>query len=320
MVYWTQEQIGRIYAASCEEKLAVFMGSGVSASSGLPDWDGLIQDLLSILDNPSVYRRGLRSGVRSVCMANPLQGLDYLRKMDEQAFGERFRARFPQAREKYSDTREGILISRLATKRYITINYDFCFQHSFAKTWPGENVSELSNSVLDTHTFDSLPKPTLYQLHGTAEHKISDLVLTDSQYDKAYTPGSPLVKFLEHLFANYLVLFAGFGFQDKDLIRVLARPLNRTEDGCKYKHIGVFGRSRKKNDAEAFRDFARRLWNTEVVFYDMSIVAKRRSHLEIIPLLSELSDGLRIQAATHVPVVSYETHVENMSVPPSLGR
>lgn len=319
MKYWTKDQIDRIASAIGENRFAVFFGSGISASSGLPDWDGLIEGLMSILKNPGVYDKGLISGIESYRKKSPLELLDYLRDTDREAFTDRFRKFFPQDKNKYKDTEEGQLIARFDTSRFVTINYDYCFQHSFTKVKPNSELKEFVG-VYTKDSFDKVSSPTIYQIHGRAESKIEELVLTDSQYDRAYRAGASLPISLEHLFTEYLVLFVGFGFADADIKRILARSNVYSSMPGRYKHIGIFGHRGNKHEQDGLRDIARKRWHTEAVIYKITGPIKKQSHDRLKNLLVELHQSIGSWTIEKTPQSIYESDDASMATPPVLSK
>lgn len=61
-------------------------------------------------------------------------------------------------------------------------------------------------------------------LHGSISNRATDLVLTDSDFGRAYFTDGWATNFLRGLFANYVVLFIGFSANDP-VIRYMARGL-----------------------------------------------------------------------------------------------
>ncbi|MUK89310.1 DUF4020 domain-containing protein [Ornithinibacillus sp. L9] len=94
------------------------------------------------------------------------------------------------------------------------------------------------------------------QLHGSVRNRPRDLVLTDSDFGKAYFTDGWATTFLRDLFANYVVLFVGFSVNDP-VMKYIARGLgsnnrNRyafTEEGNSdhWNHLQIINIEYPKN-------------------------------------------------------------------------
>lgn len=316
MRYWTKEQIDGIMSAIEEDRLAVFFGSGISVSGGLPDWDGLRKCLLKTIDNPDLYPKRLKAGIGYVMDRNPEQSLDYLKNLDPQAFEKQFRKIFSKKREQYQTTKEGLILAKIKSNRFITTNYDYCFQNSFNKVNQLSRLSEISCREFNGVKLDQIGSPTIFQIHGSSEMDINELVLTDSQYETAYTEGSPIRELLNHLFSEFLVLFVGFGFNDGDITRILKKYNAYSKQRAKYQHIGIFGHYGNKSQMIGMTDFARRHWNTETVFYKINTRNGKSTHVGIRKLLSELYKSIDDRFVDKVMPSTYISDESQMAIAP----
>jgi hypothetical protein len=318
MSSWSDENIQAIVSAIKDDKLVVFFGSGISASSGLPDWDGLVEGLLKTIADPAVYAKNLMNGIRWCGKDTPLELFEYLYTADRPSFEDKFTKLFPKDINYYKATEEAKLLAKLKIKRFVTTNYDFCFEKSFNVENKNYNLKEFDNKTINIDEFNMLQTPCIFHIHGRADHPINDLILTNSQYDKAYSNDSPISLFLQHLFSEYLVLFIGFGFKDADIKRILSRHNAYSDSPAKYTHIGILGHRSYKYKKDSLHQYARKLWNIEMVFYKITGESKKTSHSQLRKLLIKLHTGINSSFAARKSEFAYDSDSASMAEPPNL--
>ncbi len=105
------------------------------------------------------------------------------------------------------------------------------------------NVSQGSPTVVTSihKGFDqqTLVKPGIpYQIHGNLED-ISSAILTTEDYLRNYKVGSGLREFLENLFIEYTVVFIGYGLEEFEILEYVITE-NKKEDKKHYALIPLF--------------------------------------------------------------------------------
>lgn len=87
-------------------------------------------------------------------------------------------------------------------------------------------------------------------LHGSVEKQANRLILTDSDFGRAYITEAWATRFLERLFSHFVVLFVGYSHQDM-LLSYLARgltagapgpgrfALTTPDDDSRWKNLGI---------------------------------------------------------------------------------
>jgi hypothetical protein len=107
------------------------------------------------------------------------------------------------------------------TARIVTTNYD---QHLSA-------VVEHRGLMVEEYQAPALPVGDnfagLVYLHGRLSQDPSSLVVTDTDFGRAYLTDAWAARFLERMFAEYTVLFVGYSHRDV-VMQYLARGLGRT--------------------------------------------------------------------------------------------
>lgn len=194
------ENARKIYEASLNNDLVIFVGAGVSSNSGVLDWGELIKELKKSLPN-------------SVAKEN-----DYLK------IAQLFKDTYPNS---YLDSIQHILkdgkvhpnpihkaILDLSPAHIITTNYD--------------NLIELSIDNSRTHfsiirSDQDVPRAKsaryLIKMHGDFVSK--SIVLTESDYYN-YTKNYPLIdNLIKSIFASKTILCVGFSFNDLNLKIIL---------------------------------------------------------------------------------------------------
>lgn len=186
-------------------KLSVFVGSGVSLLSGLPKWSDLIKSMLKEMPDLKYDE-------------NKLSSDDYLKiaQMYFNTFGE----------EKYKEKVKGSfkedctpnkihdLIFALHPNHILTTNYDNLLEQEAVKVGRNFSVINADNAV------SSAPSsPYIVKVHG--DFSSSNFVLKEQDYldyDQNYKLIDKLVK---TIFSTNLVIFIGYSLQDYNIKLIL---------------------------------------------------------------------------------------------------
>lgn len=183
-------------AATDWHRTVLFVGSGLSAGSGVPTWQEFIAALLD------------RTGVS----ASEVEGLSILDqadrafdKVDDIVWRRTLRDIFPQAVQPnaYHQT-----IANLPDPLIVTTNYDTLIEDGLRATY--------GTRLHVARTFgefqSNFPGAQVVKIHGCITRP-ETMVVTRSQYDDAYG-NSLFIEFLKHIFSYYNVIFLGFSLDD----------------------------------------------------------------------------------------------------------
>ena len=112
--------------------------------------------------------------------------------------------------------------------RVVTTNFDRHFSTAALK---------LFQESLDTFYAPALPIGSEFEglvyLHGSVDKKLRDIVLTDSDFGRAYLTDGWATRFLKEMFLEYTVLFMGYSLQDP-VMQYLARGLPPSDHQPRY--------------------------------------------------------------------------------------
>lgn len=206
----TLSHFQQIIQAAQQGKLVVFVGSGVSANSGIPTWNTLIQKMKEELPE---YTSEETDYLKIAQLFKELRGeKEYLSMVkDILHYGKST----PNELHKY--------ILDLNPCHIITTNYD--------------NLLEQACTLYNKQFFvvskdDDLPQNNgermLIKMHG--DFDTGNIVLTENDYFD-YSTKFPLIRaFVVSLFVSKVVLFVGFSFNDINLKYILRQVRNVLHD------------------------------------------------------------------------------------------
>ncbi|UWD80045.1 SIR2 family NAD-dependent protein deacylase [Curtobacterium flaccumfaciens] len=200
-------------SALAHEDVVVFVGSGVSAWSGLPSWKRLLEQLATFLDDRD--RDG--TSVRGAIAAGDLllaasYGFDQLDSTERRqylidAIGDKS--------AKPSKLHEAIVA--LGAKNYITTNYDTLLERAIT-----EYASELQPDVVTPANVLEIPSIVqtrsdafVFKPHGDIGN-IDTVVLTREDYRAFQSERANVFEAVQTLLSSRPVVFIGFGLRDPD--------------------------------------------------------------------------------------------------------
>lgn len=206
---WALSEAHRGLATGLAERgqqgdLVLFLGAGVSRGAGLPDWQGLLVEMmeqagltpeeagatreLSVLDQARIVQRRLARSGRDL---GP-------------ALVDRFKV------EHYGLVHG--LLSSLSVRETVTTNYDPLFET--ASRACGHEVAVLPyNPVSGCSRW-------LLKLHGCVHHP-EDIVLTREDYMRYSSNRAALAGIVQTLLLTKHMLFVGFSLQDDNFLRIV---------------------------------------------------------------------------------------------------
>jgi hypothetical protein len=209
----------RLIKALKDNTLSCFFGAGLSIPCGLPSWDSLLRDNLGVskdfLDDDNAKNDPLTQAELAA------------HKIGTEKVQELIRASVSKTNK---PSYNHYLLVNFKLKYYITGNYDCLFE----KAWNDVNGNGslkviLNDSDLYTYFEDGnidMPKNSgwhyLFKVHGCADKKNEQLILTRSDYRRHYRSNQKFFETLvEKIFTTNHMLFLGFSHKDPEISRLV---------------------------------------------------------------------------------------------------
>lgn len=210
----------------------LFVGSGVSAWSGLPSWTKLMEELAEFLltkgHDPSLIKREVARG-------DLLQAASYgFDKLTPPQIGEFIRLACRLGKAKPHEIHKKLVT--LGPRCFITTNYDHLLEESFREWQNDKYFRKVTNRQL-TETAEIVGARSidfLFKLHGDAEDADS-IILTREQY-RALAIGGELhyaLETVQMLQASRPIVYVGFGLRDPDFLYVRDLLANTYKGGVR---------------------------------------------------------------------------------------
>lgn len=184
-------QAARLATLARNDRLALFLGAGVSRGAGLPDWNSLLQSLAEGCGVPF----------------EELSRLDVLDKAQLLArrYGEGFKAEVASRVSARRYSLAHALLASLPARETITQNYDQLF----------EMASEAAGHLLSVIPYAPEPNATrwLLKMHGCLSHP-DEIVLTRGDFLRYSRWRAALAGMVQALLLTRHMLFVGFSLTD----------------------------------------------------------------------------------------------------------
>ncbi len=202
----------RLVASVARGECVVFVGSGLSAGSGLPDWRTLIDKLADGLAIAPSSRRGDLEYLLDLAQWYRNEGL---RPTVEELVARLYASKSASAHP----TVGHYLLASLPARYFVTTNYDDLLETALAGLRRHAFRVVSDREVARTGSPDGC---YVVKLHGCA---MSDggVVLSRDDYDEFFRTRPAMALLLEGLLLNQTFLFAGYGLRDPDFRQIWAR-------------------------------------------------------------------------------------------------
>jgi hypothetical protein len=265
-----------------QEDTLIFVGSGISMWSGLPSWEGIIEELVTFLESIGAEADIVRAeAVRGDLLQAASYGFD---KLTDHQIGEFIRraSRYGVAQPHEIHRK----IVSLGPRSFVTTNYDNLVEEALRQWRPDRFIRTITNrhltetaEIVHARAIDFVFKP-----HGDAGDSDS-IVLTREQYRKLLPQGErhATLESLKILLVSRPVIYLGFGLRDPDFLYIRDLLANTYKGGTRDHYAFMADVS----DYE--RDYWRRHYGIHLVGYTTSPRADlSKDHTALLTLLDSL--------------------------------
>lgn len=244
MKYELKEALPILEKLLIDNKLNIFVGSGISLDSGIPDWNGLIceflemakkirfvsvkdkNDIRAIFDNANQRKKDNRFNPIEIAtvLKNRLKKCVELTIPHSQAYKDYHNWIGSTFASKSSNSKHNAIVATnypfILTSNYDSLlqasAYDLGYVDFSGKTYSFKNQSEILNAINNNES-------SMIHVHGIVNNlEIDELVFTKEDYNKIILKKYEGFSFaLRMLFTRYSTLFVGYGASDPHLEEVL---------------------------------------------------------------------------------------------------
>lgn len=217
----------KIKRAVNDKKLAIFIGAGVSRFVGCTSWIELAKNLVEKCDIKPITKELLLKQSDSVKLisicSNILEDTDFMDEM-KKSLKDKEIDTLQKDDDKFNIYRNLKNIGNI----FITTNADRFID------------SLLDASNIDIKNFDSknIDNHRLYKIHGCVSDEKS-LIFTKNKYIEAYA-SQVFIDFIDNIFANYTVLFVGYGLNEFELLDRIIKSIGPVNEPQHFFLNGYF--------------------------------------------------------------------------------
>lgn len=221
-----EKQIPFLSALNRNNKLALFLGAGVSKGCGLPDWESLLLSLKRKLEIKG-------------CQVNETDDIATLARTH---FGNNFNKEVADSlyQNGLEITSTITSIAKSGIKKIACFNFDDileealsteCIQHKVVLNGESFNINKRNITVFHPHGY-------LGRFDTDKEYVNSNIVLSKTDYDSLYKNHYCLTNLIQISFLlNHSVLFVGMSLTDPNTLRLLKKA---REVGSRHWHYALF--------------------------------------------------------------------------------
>lgn len=279
------ELIEQIYKGNT----VLFVGSGLSAGSGLPTWPALMHEMRAWAEKHGVdLSEDKEEFTQLICQNKLLVAAEYLReRIGEQRFKRFMHSVFRDNTIKPSSVHT--ILPEIPFAAVLTTNYDVLLESAYAKY---QGVRPRTYTQMDTPELADLNVSNefyILKVHGDID-RIETVVLGQKSYQQAMFASEAYRDFLRTLFMSRTVLFVGFSLNDPDL------KLLFDELGTSFKNYGGFHYALMSTGEAG--SIQRRRWDRDYRIHIIPYEASK-GHPEVYEILSEISEKVAERSVSH---------------------
>lgn len=202
-----------------KKECCIFIGAGLSKPANYPLWPELLETLKIEAGNYShikVDDENLDNYERAELYKNIL-GINNLRNIIQREFDPN--------NNKQPWLPVHLELVEMPFVSYFTTNYDCLTENAFKKF----GVAPVNN-YYPLFPMTHLRDRHIYHIHGIVDYeKLAEthdsIILTKSDFDEAYAPGSSLIQLISRLYMELTIFFIGFNVSDPFMMRILKNCL-----------------------------------------------------------------------------------------------
>lgn len=194
----------KIQDAITNNKLVVFVGSGLSTKFNLPNWNKLVKDVITEIDKKD-YNVFLP--VLDIGAMKPIEVLEKL-KVEHNLIRKYIKNNFSVKNGDLSTHKRIIEL----TGQIITTNYDNAFEESSNNTIIPTNYT----SNFNISEINKTEEKYIFKLHGS-HLEPDNCIIFNEDYENLYNNESAAIDKLKSIFTEKTILFLGFSFNDPDI-------------------------------------------------------------------------------------------------------
>ncbi len=251
----------QIIDAVNNNKLAVFIGAGVSRLLGSAGWDKLALDLINTCFEKKIINYREYDSLIQLKDPKKIITICYhlLKKSDnEEIYYETLKNAIKADIDRLNSQNIYDEIYRLRAL-FITTNIDSHFHNYFEQI----NIVFKENEF----TIFNINRNKLYHIHGCLEKDRNSIIFTVPDYIKRYNEET-FKRFLEKIFEEYTVLFLGYGLEEFELLDFLITKYNRQSDSKEIKHFILLPFYRGEENILSFERYYYNSMGIEVIPYE----------------------------------------------------
>lgn len=279
-------------------RLIIFVGSGISKDSGLPLWDGFIDNYIDfckhlanqyrsyeiekffesdLLNNATDQKNSRPAHVATVLKARMSELPKNIKTNVENDFRRWFFKIFAAAEPNIKHK----LIAGTNYPYILTSNYDLLLEEAAKNIgFPYYSLSFFQKDLIAEALY--LRKPAIIHVHGQCTDVLLDkIILTSEDYIKIIKKSEPGFSFsVQSLFLTHSTLFVGYGASDphlEDLIEEFAYFFDFPQTSNMSKNYLVVKRDKV---GKIFDDYKRRMRTELIVIDDFTEYESLLSHLQ----------------------------------------
>ncbi|MUG01240.1 SIR2 family protein [Bacillus tequilensis] len=208
--------INKIREVCNEEGAVLFIGSGISMWSGLPNWNGLVSDLSNFVRSEGFSNENILKEMVSNLLIAAGIGVSTLSKQQFKTF---IRKTCRVGESEPHEIHKKIV--QLGPRSFITTNYDKLLEEALRLYKKDLSIQVVTNrqpiecaSIVQIRERDYIFKP-----HGDIDD-IESIVLTHEQYRNLYYERNHTLKALETILLTRPVVFLGYSLSDPDFLYI----------------------------------------------------------------------------------------------------
>lgn len=256
----------------------VFVGAGLSQGAGLPGWDVLLDELITLAQDVAHISAHKTAELKQhIAESKYLLVAEELREILSSELQKYIKKRFVDKSIHPTIVQQKVI--QLRTKFIITTNYDTLLENAFIKVngvMPNpltyKDAAAINNNFLTNETF-------ILKAHGDARSAPNEIILTEQDYRNIIYMQRGYQSVLQVLFSTCHVLFLGASLKDPELNLMLGYIHNIFNGGGPTHYALIAQNAVTETERNRwFKDF-----NIQIITYD-----PHNSHVEVEEFLDEL--------------------------------